>query len=192
LYCSSAVREVAEAHGSNNPECVARVVAILRRTCWATGLLGWLLAVFLARPLSVWVFGSPERAVAIGVLGVTLLLASISSGQTALVQGVRRIGDLARLQVLSAVGGTVVSVGMYAWLGEQGIIPTLIAVGAVNLGFSWWIARRVQLAAVTVTWRQSLRESRRLVSLGSRSLERRTIGGSRADYPCLDRAGFWH
>jgi len=162
----SAVREVAEAHGSGNPERVARTVKVLRRACWVTGLLGWLLAVVLAWPLSVWTFGTPERAVPIALLGATLLLTSISAGQMALVQGCRRIGDLARLQVLSAVGSTVISVGLYAWLGERGIVPVLIIVGAVNFGFSWWIARRVPLVVVTTTWRESFRESGRLVSLG--------------------------
>ena len=163
---SSAVREVAEAHGSGNPERVARTVKVLRRACWATGLLGWLLTVLLAWPLSVWSFGTPGRAVPIALLGATLLLGSISAGQIALVQGLRRIGDLARIQVLSGVGGVVISVGLYAWLGERGIVPVLIIAGSVNLGFSWWIARRVPLAAVTIKWRESLRESGRLVSLG--------------------------
>ena len=35
----SAVREVAEAHSSGNPGRVARTVKVLRRACWATGLL---------------------------------------------------------------------------------------------------------------------------------------------------------
>ena len=163
---SSAVREVAEAHGSNNPERVARTVKVLRRACWATGVLGWLLTVVLAWPLSVWTFGTPDRTVPIALLGATLLLASISSGQMALVQGIRRIGDLARIQVLSSVGGAVISLGMYWWLGERGIVPVLIITGAVNLGFSWWTARRIALTAVTITWRESIRESGRLVSLG--------------------------
>ncbi len=162
----SAVREVAEAHGSGNPERVARRVKVLRRACWATGLLGWLLAVVIAWPLSVWTFGTPERAVPIALLGVTLLLASISAGQMALVQGSRRIGDLARLQLLPAIPSVVISVGLYARLGERGIVPVFIIVGAVNLGFSWWIARRVPLVAVTITWRECLRKSGRLVSLG--------------------------
>ena len=163
---SSAVREVAEAHGSNNPERVARTVKVLRRACWATGLLGWLLTAIFAWPLSVWTFGTPGRAVPIALLGATLLLASISSGQMALVQGVRRIGDLARIQVLSAVGGAVISLGVYWRMGERGIVPVLIMTGAVNLGFSWWTARRITLNAVTISWRESVRESGRLVSLG--------------------------
>jgi enterobacterial common antigen flippase len=162
----SGVREVAEAHGSNNEEKIARTVKVLRRACWLTGVLGWLLTVALAWPLSLWAFKSGDRAWAIAILGLTLLLGSISGGQTALIQGLRHIGDLARLNVLSVIAGTLVSISLYAWLGEKGIVPVLLLLAAVNLGFSWWFARRVRVAEVTVTWRETRRESNRLISLG--------------------------
>ena len=162
----SGVREVAEAHGSNNEEKIARTVKVLRRACWVTGVLGWLLTVALAWPLSLWAFKSGDRAWAIAMLGSTLLLGSIYGGQTALIQGLRRIADLARLNDLSVVAGTVVSIALYGWLGEDGIVPALLLLAAVNLGFSWWFARRVSVAKVTVTWRETRRESRRLITLG--------------------------
>ncbi len=99
---SSGVREVAEAHGSGDPVRVAKTIKTLRRACWVTGLVGWLLTGALAYPLSVWTFGSGERAWATAILGVTLLLGAISGGQSALLQGVRRIGDLAREDALVA------------------------------------------------------------------------------------------
>ena len=99
---SSAVREVALAFSQQNPKAAARTVRILRRACWATGLLGWALAAALAPLLSTWVSGTTEHAVAIGVLGVTLFLGAINGGQTALLQGVRRIGDIARANVAYA------------------------------------------------------------------------------------------
>ena len=162
----SGVREVAEAHGSHNEEKIARTVKVLRRACWVTGVLGWLLTAALAWPLSLWAFKSGDRAWAIGILGFTLLLGSISGGQTALIQGLRHIGDLARLNVLSVIAGTVVSIALYSWLGEKGIVPALLLLAAVNLGFSWWFARRIRVAEVTVTWRETRGESRRLISLG--------------------------
>lgn len=163
---TSGVREVAEAHGSGDAGRVARIVKTLRRVCWVTGLLGWVLTVALAYPLSLWTFGSGERAVAVAFLGATLLLGSISGGQTALLQGARRIGDLARLNVISALTSTIVAVSLYAWLGEQGIVPVIIATALVQLGFSWWFARRVQVAPVGMAWAETWRHSKRLVGLG--------------------------
>lgn len=162
----SGVREVAEAHAIGDAERVARTVKTLRRACWVTGILGWLLTVALAYPLSVWIFGSGERAWAVAILGVTLLFGAISGGQTALLQGVRRIGDLARLNVLSVLTSTVIAIGLYAWLGERGIVPVLLMVALVNLGFSWWFARRVSVVEVPLNWVETWNNSRQLVGLG--------------------------
>jgi PST family polysaccharide transporter len=163
---SSAVRQVAEASGCEDGQRIGRTVVVLRRACWFSGLLGTLLTVVLAWPLSVWTFGNGERAWPIAVLGLTLLLSSISGGQMALIQGVRRIGDLARFQILSVIAGTILSVWLYAWLGERGIVPVLLVSAAINLGLSWWFARRVKVPSVKVTWSETIKESRHLISLG--------------------------
>lgn len=163
---SSGVREVAEAQGSGDPERISRAVKTLQRACWVTGVFGWLLAASLSYPLSVWSFASGERAWPIAILGATLFLTAVASGRTAVIQGTRRIGDLARLNVLGAVASTLVAVGLYAWLGEKGIVPVLIVTATVNLGCAWWFARRIQIAPITMTWRESLKDSKRLVNVG--------------------------
>ncbi len=163
----SGVREVAEANGSGGPERVARVVKTLRRVCWLTGILGWLLTVALAWPLSQWTFGSSERMWAVAILGATVLIGAVTGGQTALLQGMRRIGDLARIQVLSAIVTTLIAVGLYAWLGAQGIIPVIILSAAVQLGFTWYYSRRVQILKVPQDWAETAVNSKRLVSLGA-------------------------
>lgn len=163
---TSGVREVAEAHASGDAARVARTVHTLRRACWVSGLFGWFLTIALAYPLSVWTFGSGERAVAVALLGVTLLLSSVAGGQTALLQGARRIGDLARLNVISVLVGTITAVAIYAWLGERGIVPVLIATALVNVGFSWWFARCVPITPVAMAWAETWQHSKRLIRLG--------------------------
>lgn len=163
---SSGVREVALAFSKQDPTAAARTVRILRRACWVTGLLGWALAASLAPLLSSWVTGSTKHAVAIAVLGVTLLLGAVNGGQTALLQGVRRIGDIARANVAAMLLNTGVAIGLYAWLGQRGIVPVLAATAAVSLGVSWWFARRVQVEEVALSWLDTIAGTRRLAGLG--------------------------
>ncbi len=162
----SGVREVAEAHASNQPERIARAIKTLRRLSWATGFLGWLLTAALSYPLSFWAFGSGEHAWAIAILGGSLLLAFVSGGQSALLQGMRRISDLARVNVLSAIGSTMAAVSLYWWLGQKGIVPVLIVTAAVNLGYSWWFARKVSVASVALTLPETLIHAKRFIHLG--------------------------
>lgn len=163
---SSGVRAVAEAHGSGDQERAARTIKSLRRASWATGLIGWALTVAFALPLSQWTFGSNERAGIVALIGITILLSSINGGQVALLQGLRRIGDLARLNVISVVTGTIVALSLYAWLGERGIVPVLIATAAINLCFSWSFARRVTIPDVELSWEMTWQHLRSLVALG--------------------------
>ncbi len=163
----SGVREVAVATGSNDPSLVAQTVKTLRRVCWLTGIFGWGLTVLLAWPLSKWVCGSTEHVWAIVILGGVVLLELVSSGQKALLQGVRRVGDLARIQVTFALLSTLLAVVVYWWLRERGIVPVIILTSVVQLGVSWWFARRVAVIRVRQTWLETWHNSKSLIRLGS-------------------------
>lgn len=163
---SSAVREIAEAAGAEDEIRLGRSIKVLRRTVWATGLLGWALTAAFAWPLSQWIFGSHQYTWALIILGSTLLFSSISAGQTALLQGRRRIADLARLSIVSATVGSLCSVGLYAWLHERGIVPVLLVTGLISLGASWWYARRVDAVSVQLTWLETGAEAKRLIQFG--------------------------
>jgi antigen flippase len=163
---SSAVREIAEADASGDASRLGRSIRVLRRTCWATGFLGWALTAIFAWPLSVWTFGSGERAWALAILGLTVLLGSVSGGQTALLQGRRCIGALARFNVVSVVISSLVSVAIYAWLRESGIIPVLLLSGVITLASSWWFARRIDEPEGELTWRETWPEAKRMIHLG--------------------------
>jgi PST family polysaccharide transporter len=163
---SSAVREIVRANAKGDPEEIARTVIVLRRVCWATGLLGWALAVVFREPISIAMTGSAEHGAAVALLGATLLLGAVSSGQLALLQGLRRIGDLARANVTGALAGSIVTIVIYFALGEAGVVPALIAAALVTLACSCWFARRVAFTPASIGWRETWRGFRGLVGLG--------------------------
>ena len=162
----SAVRAIAQAQGKEDPLAVARTIRMLRRLVWATGLLGWLASIALALPLSRLMFESTQHAWAIAVLGGMLLLTAVSNGQLGLLQGLRRIGDIARVQVAAAVLNTAITIALYAWLREDGIVPVLLANAAITLLCSWWFARRVEVPAVAMDWSLAFAEAKPLLGLG--------------------------
>lgn len=163
---SSGVRQVAEADSTGDQNRVAATVKTLRRACWLTGTAGWLLTASLAIPISRWVFEDSAHAWAISILGLTILLESISRGQKSFLQGIRRIGDLARIQVISTFFSTVAAIILYAWLLENGIVPVLISTAIIQLLISWYFARRVRPNEVCVSIGESINLAKPLVSLG--------------------------
>jgi antigen flippase len=162
----SGVREVAEACSKADAQQIARTIKTLRRLTLCTGILGWILTVILSYPLSIWAFGSGKQAWAIAILGCSLLLTFVTGGQSALLQGMRRIGDIARMGVLGAIMSTIVAVSLYWWLGQEGIVPVIIATAAVNLGYSWWYARKIEVVPVSLGWPETYVHAKRFIKLG--------------------------
>lgn len=164
---SSGVREVALDAAADDPQNAARTIRTVKRLCWITGLLGWLLALALAFPLSWLILESDEHVWEFALLGGAVLVSSIAAGQRAVLQGLRRIGDIARINVIAMLINTVLTVGLYYWLHEDGIVPVLLVTAAVALCVSTWFSRKVHVAPVALSLSETLSGARRLVGLGS-------------------------
>ena len=162
----SGVRQISVDVGLDNREKVARTVLTLRRASIFLGVAGSLLTLSLCVPLSRLTFGNEDHWREIAVLSVIIFFGAVSGGQGALIQGMRRIGDLASLSILGAFLGMVLSIPMVYFWGEGGIVPFLVTVSATTFLTSWWYARRVSLADVRLSWMDTWAEARGLISLG--------------------------
>ena len=162
----SGVRQISVDVGLDNREKVARTVLTLRRASNFLGVAGSLLTLSLCVPLSRLTFGNEDHWREIAVLSVIIFFGAVSGGQGALIQGMRRIGDLASLSILGAFLGMVLSIPMVYFWGEGGIVPFLVTVSVTTFLTSWWYARRVSLADVRLSWMETWAEARGLISLG--------------------------
>ena len=163
---SSGVRQIARFAGTGEAEHIARTAIVLRRISIVLGLVGGLLLALLAVPASIATFGDGTHSAGIAILGIAIFCRLVSSGQTALIQGMRRIGDLARLNVLGAFFSTVISIPfVYLW-GLNGIVPSLVAAAAATIATSWWYARKIRIPAVHVSARSMWQEGTALLGLG--------------------------
>jgi antigen flippase len=164
---SSGVRQIAEAAGTGDENRIAKTAAVLRRTAAVLGVLGATLLVFFSRQISRLTFGSTERAAAVSLLSLAVLFGLISGGQGALIQGMRRIGDLAKMNVLSAFFGLCAAIPLVYFFRQQGVVPSLVVVAAMGILTSWWYSRNLAVQKVAVTWMQIRDEAWSLLKLGS-------------------------
>src|SRR5213592_4093931 len=163
---SSGVRQIAEAAGTGDQIAIARTIITLRRTALALGALGALLLLAAARPISSVTFGDTTHLGAVAILSITVLFGAIAGGQTALVQGMRRINDLAKISILGAISGAALSIPVVYLFREQGIIPLLLITSASSILTSWWYARRVEVEKVEMGWSNIAAEACGLLRLG--------------------------
>lgn len=164
---SSGVRQIAAAVGSGDSDRIAVTTAVLRRTSIVLGAFGALLLVVTSRQVSTVTFGSNQHAAAVCLLSVSVFLQLVSWGQTALIQGMRRIADLARIQVLGALFGMICSVTLVYFWRERGVVPSLVSVALTSLAVSWWYSRKVDVRTPSITVSQVRQEAAELLKLGA-------------------------
>ncbi|MBB3657680.1 PST family polysaccharide transporter [Rhizobium sp. BK650] len=163
---SSGVRQIAEAAGTGDEDRIARSATALRRISMVLGLLGALLLAALALPVSSFTFGDYQHAGAIALLSLAVFFRVVSAGQTALIQGVRNIANLALINVLSGLFGTVVSIPLIYLFGAKAIAPSLVVVTAALILPTWWYSRDISTHRPAMSARQFGQEATALLRLG--------------------------
>ncbi|MCE0760338.1 O-antigen translocase [Marinobacter sp. G11] len=144
---SSGVRQIAGAKG--NAETLNRVSRVLLAAHLVQGTLA-MVAVWLFRgPLAVWLTGDATLATEIGLVGIAILLSLLATAHTALLQGLRRIGDLGRVTVIGAFVATVFGLLAVWWFGKAGLIWFLIVQPLANLLAALFFIRRLPREAAT-------------------------------------------
>jgi len=163
---SSGVRQIAEASGSGDASRLGLLSAVLRRTALALGILGAVFLIVFSREVSLRTFGSESYAVSISFLSLAVLFRLLSDAEGALLQGTRRIADLARVSALSALVSTVSTLALIFFLREHGIVPSLVATAGITLVLSWLYRRKLQLANAAPSLTQVRSEIWPLLTLG--------------------------
>ena len=163
---SSGVRQIAEAAGTGESERIAQTAAVLKRTALLFGMLGAAFLMLFSGPISRLTFGDTKHSGALCLLSAAVLLRSVSAGQGALIQGMRRISDLAQMGVWGAIFGFFSSLGFIYFLRERGIVPSLVSVAAMTVLTSWWYSRKISIPAVAVSSQRMACEAASLLRLG--------------------------
>lgn len=164
---SSGVKEIAEADASGDEARLGRTTQVVRRMSVATGVAGSVATALLCWPLAWLVFDSTERAPEVAVAGIAVALTIVAAGQVAIVRGRRRIGDLARINIQSALAGLLVSAPLYWFYRDAAIVPAILLSGTLALAISWHHARRIEMPPIArMPWKSVVSDSRRLVGLG--------------------------
>ena len=122
---NAAVRQLAQAREDVTRFGVLKRVIFLANA--AQGLIGLAIIWLLRERLSVWIFGQGGYGFELGVAGIAVVLGLVLTSQTALLRGLRRIGDIGRVTVFGALAGTVGGVLAVYLLGMDGLLWFVIA-----------------------------------------------------------------
>lgn len=162
----SGVRDVSEANGCGDFNKLSRTVTVVRRIVWITGLLGTLTVIALSPILSRLTFGNYDYTIPFIILSVTLTLDQLCAGQKVVLQGTRRLKDLAKA---SAIGSTIslfVTIPLYYLFGIRGIVPTFILNSVTTLIISWYYSRKIKIEKVQISYKETFATTKQMITMG--------------------------
>ena len=126
-FGSVGTRQIAESVGRND---LVAVGAVRRALFWGTmtlALLGAALFWHLRDVFALWVLGDAFLVGDVGWLAIAVGLTVAAASQMALLNGMRQIGNLARLTVLSGLLTTALGIGSLTLWGRDGLVAFIIA-----------------------------------------------------------------
>jgi len=160
-------RQIAEAIGQDD----VRALAVARRAMfWGTMLLagtGALVVFSFQDLLAAYVLGSAKDGRIVGWLAIGVALSVASASQGALIQGMRRIGDIAKLSVFGSALNTVFGLALLWQWGTSGLIGFVLIGPLVNflLGH-WFVSQLPKVTPTHISFQEITQQWQSLLKLG--------------------------
>jgi O-antigen/teichoic acid export membrane protein len=163
---TSAIKDIAAAAETKDNEKIATIAIVFRRLVWITGLLGTLLTIILSPWLSQTTFGNHQYTLSFIFLSVTLLFGQLSSGRQVLLQGLRKLKSLAKVNVVGSVLGLLLTIPLFYFWGIAAIVPVLLITSIVLFIVSWIFSRDIRIDKVLVSAGTMINESKKMLIMG--------------------------
>lgn len=152
-------RQIADAYSTGD---LYRMQVIRRAMLWVTLCFSAISAVLIwsfRRSIAIYALGSDRFADAAGLLAIGVALSIAATSQTALIQGMRRIGDVARLNIFSALGSTLIGIAVLWKWRSQGLVPFVLAVPLISFLLGLYFVKRIpSVQAQAASWQDLRRE----------------------------------
>ena len=116
--------------------------------------------------LSRLAFGTNDYVLAFIWISVTLLFQQLSSGQLVVLQGLRKLKELAKANLYGSLFGLIISIPIYYFWRFEGIVPVIILSSIVSMVFSWYYAGKLKIRTVNVTRKEILSEGKDMLRMG--------------------------
>lgn len=162
----SALKEISVAREGGNQRYLSTVICVLRRLLVLTALLGSLLSILFSKQLSQFAFGSTDYTLHFILLSIMVYLTTLSNGELTILQGVRKLKQLAFSSVIGSACGLLISVPLYYIWGYDGIVPAMIVLSLCTYGFNRYFTSRIALTGNRPSWKRVFAMGRVMIQLG--------------------------
>ena len=129
----SAVRHISELYDHGDEAQTAHFVKVVRGWSLLTALIGMLVCIVIGPFLSNTTFSWGDHSLHFILLAPAVGMIAITGGETAILKGQRRLGALALVQIIAALASLVISIPVYYFFWQAGIVPVIVLMAFVTM-----------------------------------------------------------
>ena len=127
-----AVPKLSEIYEQDERTRLDYYVQVIRLWSLITAGLGLLFCVAASGLANNMTFTWGDHTLHYAMLGVSVAMLAIAGGETAILKATRQMGSLAKVQIYGAVGAVVLSVPLYYYWEQSGVIPAIVLIATLN------------------------------------------------------------
>jgi PST family polysaccharide transporter len=163
---TAGVKEIAEADSKDDRITLYKTITRLNKWFKGAALLGLVSCAILSYPISIWVFEDKGYTLPIALLSICIFLAILSTGKSVILQGMRKIPEMAKSAMLGSLFGLVSSVPIYFIFGLDGIIPAFIISGLISFFVVEFYYRKQSIENIKASNREAFESGLNTLKLG--------------------------
>ncbi len=162
----SAMREISQAHESHRPEKLKKVISVFFKLMLFSAIFGALLLLVISPVLSSYTFGNDKYSTDFMWLSIVVLLNAFSLGFQTILQGLRRLRQIALSTVLASLLSLILSFPLYYFMGMSGIVPALIITAVSTAVINILIAKNILHLIGSISISEVIKDGKEMTKLG--------------------------
>ena len=159
-----AIRDVAANEGAIKKQ--AKTIRVVEYLVYFSGLLGVIILYSFSERISLITFKSSDYTSEFRWLSIILFLNQLFVGRNVLLQGLREIKLIAFSNLLGNGISLVLSIPLYIFYKEDGIVPALIIHSLILYLISLRYSKKVKLPETKVAWKEFKEKAKPIVKMG--------------------------
>lgn len=162
----SAVKDIAFSNNSSELQNVSKTVSVFKKLVWITALVGALLMILTAPLLSELAFNNRDYSWSIVFISIALIFKQLTNTNLAILQGLRKLKYLAKVNLISNFFITLISLPLYYFFKIEAIVPAIIITAVLSFIVSFYYSKKVKIKPIQISFKDAFYQGKEMTQLG--------------------------
>lgn len=164
---SSSIKDIATSYKHLNKKIFYEKIYIIKNIFRITGAFGMILTIIFAPLISKVTFNNSSYIFSFLLLSTTILINQITNGKLVILQGTQKLNDLAKVTLFGNLIGLTLSIPLFYFLKNDGIIYSILVYSFSNLFISEiYYKNFVKNSEIKLKIKEFINKSKEIISSG--------------------------